>query len=124
MHKQKRILIVDDDIDLCKILKQTLTQKGYIVKTINYGYLAFIELKNIDYDLVFMDLRLTGINGVNTYKEVKEIKPNIKVIIITGYGMEEVGDLIKEGKEHGMIDEYLRKPFDAGKMIEVIEKYT
>jgi DNA-binding NtrC family response regulator len=124
MKKNKKILIVDDDMDLCQTWESILIEKGYFVKTINYGYLAFVELKNHNYDLVFMDIKLGGIDGVKTYKELKVIKPNIKVILMTGYGAEEVGNLIKEGIEQGMIDEYLRKPVEPEKLIEMIEKYA
>jgi DNA-binding NtrC family response regulator len=122
--KQKKILIVDDDHDLCRTWEAILHEKGYIVKTINYGYLAFVELKNHNYDLVFMDIKLGGIDGVKTYKELKIIKPKVRVVLITGYGPEDVGDLIKEGRDQGMIDEYLRKPVEPEKLLEIADKYT
>lgn len=124
MKKHKRVLIVDDDVDMCKTWKAILDEKGYNVKTINYGYLAFIELKNHDYDLVFMDIKLTGIDGVKIYKELKGVKPDLKVVIVTGCAIHEISELVKEGKEHGMIEEYLRKPVDPDRLIEIIEKYT
>jgi len=124
MKKSKKILIVDDDVDLCQTWEAILKEKGYIVKTISYGYLAFVELKNNNYDLVFMDIKLGGIDGVKTYKELKTIKPSVKVILMTGYGADEVGGLIKEGISQGMIDEYLRKPVEPEKLFETIEKYT
>ena len=46
MKKNKKILIVDDDVDLWQTWEAILKEKGYIVKTISYGYLAFVELKN------------------------------------------------------------------------------
>jgi DNA-binding NtrC family response regulator len=120
----KKLLIVDDDEALCKTWQAILTQKGYKVKTINYGYLAFVEMKNKPYDLVLMDLNLAGIDGVRTYKEIKKVKPNIKVVIMTGYALDDIGSLIEEGVSFGMIDAALRKPVDPDKLIEVIEKHT
>lgn len=118
----KKILIVDDDVDICKTSKDILTEKGYQVKTINYGYLAIVEIGNVDYDLIFMDIKLAGINGIQTYKEIKKIKPDIKVVIMTGHSDSEVGGLIEDGKKHGIIDENLRKPVNPEEMLMIIKK--
>lgn len=119
-----KILLVDDDTAMCRTWKDILKEKGFFVQTINHGYLAFLEMKNINYDIVFMDINLTGIDGVKVYKMIKEVRPEIKVVIVTGCMEDKINSLIAQGKSYGMIDEYLRKPVDIENVLDVIKKYT
>ncbi|MEW5766494.1 MAG: response regulator [bacterium] len=113
-----KILIVDDEPDLGEILKDTLEIKGYEVDVVLDGYQAMAQIKKTHYDLTLMDVRLPGLNGVETFLRIKEIDPLVKVIMMTGFAME---DLIEEALKQGAYA-CLNKPFDLGKTIKLIEK--
>ncbi len=81
----KKILVVDDDIDICLLLSRFLTKNEFEVDTTHSGKKALEILKGSFYDLVLCDFRLGDMDGFEVLKKTKEINPDIKVIIITGY---------------------------------------
>ncbi|MBU2599375.1 response regulator [bacterium] len=113
-----KILIVDDEKDLAGILGIILKQEGYQVTPVLDGYQALEEIKKTPYDLILMDIRLPGINGVETFIQIKEINPEVRVIMMTGFAME---DLIEEALAKGAYA-CIHKPFDPVKLIELIQK--
>ncbi len=113
-----KILIVDDEKDLGNILELILKRKGYQVITVLDGYKAIEEIKKTHYDLILMDIRLPGINGVETFIQIKEIDPEIKVVMMTGFAVE---NLIEKALREGAYA-CIHKPFDLPKVIELIQK--
>jgi two-component system response regulator HydG len=119
MKERKSILIVDDDPGMTDTLSDILFEKGYDVDTTDNGYQAIKMVKKKAYDFALMDIKMPGINGVETFKKVHEINPETKVIMMTAYF---VNDLIKEALKGGIFDIF-HKPLDIGKVIKMIEKY-
>lgn len=120
-----KILIVDDLENECKTLKNILDKKGYTVYTATKSGDAIELAKGVDLDLILMDLILKGDkNGVEIFKEIKKIKPDVKSIFYTAYGPQEETKLIHEALLAGMIDEILRKPIWPDELIQAIEKHT
>lgn len=117
-HNNHTILIVDDNRELSFLHQEVLADKGYNVLTAATGAeaLALIESRSID--LVILDLHLPDINGETLFGKVKRIKPDIKVIIMTGY--EDVESYVKTS-QLGAID-YLIKPVSPKGLINVLKK--
>src|ERR1700712_5013312 len=80
-----RILVVDDDNDMCLLLSKFLTRNNYVVATANSGKGAIEWMKKNAPDLVLCDFRLDDMTGVERLGKIKESHPSAAVIIITGY---------------------------------------
>lgn len=111
------ILIVDDDTGMTETMSDILDDMGYKVAVADDGYMAIDMIKENTYDIALMDIRMPGINGVDTFKQVKAISPSTKVIMMTAYSVE---DLIKQALEEGAYG-ILYKPLDLEKVEELIE---
>jgi two-component system, NtrC family, response regulator HydG len=113
------ILIVDDRIELSMTLADVLEESGYTVLQAADGYLALEQIRQSasPVDVAIVDIVMPGMNGVETFKEMKKISPETDVIMYTGFAVEE---LINEALYHGA-RAVVHKPFDLLKMIELIE---
>ncbi len=87
--KKTKIFIVDNELEICNLLKDFFDFIGYESTCETDGEKAYTELEDIDYDLLFVDLMLDTISGIEILKKSKAIKPLSEVIVITGYGSEE-----------------------------------
>lgn len=83
MENKEIILWVDDEIDLLKSNIMFLKQKGYIVYEATNGDDALQFIKENDIDLVFMDEMMPGKGGLETLSEIKDLKPNLPVVMVT-----------------------------------------
>ena len=125
MAGEIKLLIIDDDINQCKSLKNILDKKGYQTYTACSSIEALRLVKENEFDLVITDLIIKGDkNGVEVFKEMKILRPDIKSILFTGYGPEEERRLLLEAIEAGMLDEILRKPVWPDELIKAVEKHT
>ena len=125
MAGEIRLLVVDDDQNQCSTLKKILDLNGYQTFTASRSQDAFSLLKETDFDLVFMDLILKGdMNGIDIFREMKHIRPDVKAILYTGFGPEEEMRLLIQAVNEGMEDEFLRKPIEPGELIEAVRKHT
>lgn len=100
------ILIVDDEPIVRESLRDWLKDAGYQVATAETGEEALEMMKDRDFGVVILDVRLPGKTGIRVLREVKALKPEIKSIIITAYPTVELAD---EAKQLGAVD-YLIKP--------------
>lgn len=103
-----RILVVDDEFEVCNILKKFLTSKGYEVNTAMDGEAAIKKVKEFSPNVVLLDIMMPGIGGIETLKEIKKIDPSIGVIMVTAVIDE---DLAKRALEIGAF-EYITKPIN------------
>ncbi|MBL0357631.1 MAG: sigma-54-dependent Fis family transcriptional regulator [Chitinophagaceae bacterium] len=114
----KRILIIDDDMDMCQLLSRFLQRKGYetgIAANASKGVAAF---KEGNYDLVLCDFRLGDKDGVYVLKEIKQINPDTEVIIITGYSdIKMAVEVMKQGAF-----DYITKPLIPDEVLNLINK--
>lgn len=98
------ILVVDDEEDICKIFRKWLSSEGHRVETVLEGRKALSLLGKEPFDVVFLDVVMPGIPGVEVLEKVKEISPEIKVVMITGSLMEEESwDELREKGASGII---------------------
>ena len=88
MTASRKVLVVDDDPAVRKSIDRVLTGKGYAVITAENGEEALHKLNEEKYDLVYTDIRMPGLSGLEVAEQVKARKPWTPVVIITGYGTE------------------------------------
>jgi two-component system response regulator HydG len=117
MKQKASILLVDDDKDMTETLSDILTDIGYHVETANNGYEAIEKIKTHPFDTVLLDIKMPGINGVETFKEIKKIRPGAVVMLMTAQSVEE---LVAEALEEGAYG-IMYKPIDTKKLVEFIE---
>ena len=79
------ILIVDDEHMIRKLFKETLEEQGHRVITAKDGSEGLELVKQLDLDMVFLDLKMKVMGGAEVFRQTKSIKPNLPVVIITGY---------------------------------------
>ncbi|HAZ10014.1 MAG: hypothetical protein A2Z59_12510 [Nitrospinae bacterium RIFCSPLOWO2_02_39_17] len=114
----KNILIIDDEKDLCQLLGDTLSSRGYNVESANTRKEAISSLKSRSPDLVFLDLKLPDGDGMKFLSKIRKINPNTIVNIITAYSSEESRDEARELGAYGFID----KPFSGEDILRSIRK--
>jgi len=117
MEKKASIMIVDDNINLCKTMSFVLERKGYAVTTARDGAEAIKRIKEKPFDMIFMDIKMPLMDGVETYKKMKKTNPEIPVVMMTAYSVE---DLVQEALREGAY-EIIYKPLDIEKTVALIE---
>ncbi|MDH3791260.1 MAG: response regulator, partial [Rhodospirillales bacterium] len=86
MNTSPKVLVVDDDEVVGRSFDRVLTQKGYAVSTALSGPEALNEISGKDFDVVFTDIKMPGMDGFEVTKRIKEKCPWTPVVIVTGYG--------------------------------------
>jgi len=117
LHEKTLILVVDDKFSDRETLKTILEDKGYRVATAKDGTEAIEMVKSKHYDIIFLDVILPGMDGVETFERVKRIDPEVTVIMMTGYTEE---DLVRKAVSEGAYT-CIYKPFHMEKLIELVE---
>ncbi|WP_418791151.1 response regulator [Phosphitispora sp. TUW77] len=113
-----KILIVDDQRGVRRLLYEAFNEEGYEVEMAASGYEALEKVKNAMPDLILMDMKMPGMNGLETLHEIKKINDSVVVIMMTAYGeLEIVTEAMKLG-----IKEYITKPFDINELRATIKK--
>lgn len=113
-----KILVVEDDVNMNEILVSTLELEEHQMDSAFNGPAAIELVKDNDYDLVITDVRLPGIDGVQTIEGIRKIRPRIKCIIITGYASADTP--IRAIRQQ--IDDYLFKPFSLNYLMDSVER--
>ena len=111
------ILIVDDEIGPRESLRMIL-KPNYTVFSADNGKTALQMIQQIEMDVITLDLRMPGISGIDTLKEIRTIDPNVMIIIITGYGTLKTAI---EAIRYGVFD-YIPKPFNVPEIMCIIDK--
>src|SRR5580704_10873325 len=118
MSLMKRILIIDDDMDMCNLLGRFLQKKGYETDASHSGNKGIAKFKESKFDVVLCDFRLGDKEGKEVLREIKLIDPRAIVIIITGYSDIKIAiDVIKNGAF-----DYITKPMIPDEVLNVINK--
>ena len=113
MTALRRVLVVDDDPAVRKSFDRVLTGKGYAVITAENGEEALRKLNEEKYDLVYSDIRMPGMSGLEVAEKVRARRPWTPVVIITGYGT----DIAEERAKAAGVSKFLHKPLSPA-MIE------
>jgi DNA-binding response OmpR family regulator len=112
----KPILIVDDEKNIRLTLSQALETLGAEIDTAANGEEALRKLQEKEFGLILLDIRMPGMDGMEVLHRLREIRPDIRVIMITAYGtVESAVEAMKQGAA-----DFLRKPFDPEEVRELV----
>ena len=122
--KDKNILVVDDEDSIRQMMFEVITRKfsNISVVSVSSGEEALEKIKSVNYDLIFLDIHLgdESINGLEVLKRIKEIRPEQKVYMITGYAIEEETEKILKNNAIGI----LYKPFKINTLYKIVKNYV
>ena len=118
MPEKSKVLVVDDNKNFCRNVSDILELKGYEVVTAYDGLNALDMVKKDGFDVVLMDVKMPVMDGVATFKKMKEVAPHTQVIMVTAYAVEE---LIREALREGAFGA-LRKPLDFDELFALLER--
>jgi DNA-binding NtrC family response regulator len=116
---KSKILVVDDDIDLCDLIYQILLDEGYLVDQAYDGKTALQMLSDDNFNLIIIDNKLKGMYGVEVLEKAKIVKPNMKSMMISAYGTPATKS---RAKKLGVLD-FIDKPFEISKLVESVKKF-
>jgi DNA-binding NtrC family response regulator len=111
-----RLLLVDDEIGYLEVLSKRLTRRGYKVTTASSGTEAIRALRQWEFDLAVVDLKMEDMDGIEVLKIFKKMDPSLRVIMLTGHGSERAA---RDGISQGAFD-YLIKPVGLKRLVETI----
>lgn len=112
----KRLLIIDDDLDMCMLLSRFLKRNGFEVETAHSAAKGLLKFKEEDFDIVLCDFRLGDKDGKDVLQEIKTHSPETIVVIITGYSDIKIAvDVIKMGAY-----DYITKPLIPDEVLKVL----
>lgn len=115
-----KVLVVDDEKIVRDFFKRFLPLLGLEVRDAENGYKAMEAVKLNKFDLYFIDVRMPGLDGLETYRGIRQLHPNAAVVMITGYAVE---DILEKAQREG-VRCHIHKPFDINQIKEVINKIS
>lgn len=104
--KRAKVLIVDDEVAFADNIAKLISKRGYEVTAVYNGQSAVEALDEFDFDVVILDLKMPGLDGLSALKLIKGKRPGVEVIILTGHGSMESGI---DGIQLGAFD-FIMKP--------------
>ena len=114
----EKVLLVDDEEEFVETLAERMRTRGMDVSTSNSGANALQLVDDEDFDVVVLDLKMPGVDGIEALKRIKRRRPEIQVVLLTGHATVEKGvEAIKEGAI-----EFLEKPVDLRSLTDAIDK--
>jgi DNA-binding NtrC family response regulator len=118
MGETARILVVDDDESIRKVLKAILEEEEYIVDTAKSGKEAIRKISEKFYNIALIDIRLSDMDGTELLAKLKDTLPKMRKIIITGYpSLQNAIEALNKGA-----NAYIMKPFDMHKILKAIKE--
>ena len=118
MSNQARILVIDDDENITKVVAAILRDKGYSVDIAGSGNEAIKKTQKNHYDLMLIDIRLPDMEGTELLTKIRDTTPKIRKIIVTGYPtLNNAITAVNKGA-----DAYVMKPFDVEKVLETVKE--
>jgi len=119
---EKRILVVDDEIEVTEYLKLELEEcsRDWRVICKNSGYEALREIMEGNIDLLLTDIAMPDMDGYELYERIKELNEKIPIIMMTGFGYDPNHAVVKSRKAG--LQDVIFKPFDIKKLFEMIKK--
>lgn len=118
MEPTVRVLLIDDEETLLMYLSKRLLHEGFSVVTADSGEKALAEAQGQVFDVAVVDLKMPGMDGVETQRRLKEIQPFIQCIVLTGHGS--IQTALESGKQDAF--QYLLKPAEYGDLVKTIRE--
>ena len=117
MTEDARVLVVDDEPMVCLSLSNWLEEENYFARAVEDGPKAVAAVREENWDIILLDLRMPGMDGMEVLKKIKEIAPQTVVIMMTAYG--EVDLAVRAIK--GGANDFILKPWNNDKLIATIK---
>lgn len=117
MSADATLLLVDDDVGMVDTLSDILSARGYDVATASSGDAALVMVRRRGFDVALMDVRMPGLNGVETLKAMRSLHPGMGVVMMTAFTRDE---LVEEARHCGAAA-ILSKPLDIDQVIGILE---
>lgn len=111
-----KILVVDDNLDMCQIISDILKEKGHSVNISVNGEEALRKIKKKHYDLIVLDYKLNGISGLVVLEKALQIIPSLKIIMISAFG----SDSTKTKASELGVSDFMDKPFDIKRFVQTV----
>jgi YesN/AraC family two-component response regulator len=111
------ILVVDDEIPICELLEEFLSQLGHKVITANTGEEAIMKFHESRPNAVFLDIRMPGISGIEVIKKLREIDNEPSIVMLSGFGEFSV---IQEAYKTGA-NYYIQKPIELDRIVKILD---
>ena len=118
MTRTFRILVVDDDEDNACSLGELFELEGHSVTVVHSGDDAIAAYLESEFDMAFMDVMMPGRNGVESFMEIRKLKPDARVFMMTGYSVEQ---LLQQAVDNGAMG-VLTKPVDIDKLLRAVNE--
>jgi len=114
-----RILVVDDEVPICELLDEFLSQEGHQVMTAHSGEGAICKFEETLPHMVLLDIKMGGISGIEVLRRIKEIDPNAGVIMLSAFGdSQTIQNAIQGGADY-----YMEKPIELRRLRELLAKW-
>jgi len=120
LKMSKNILVIDDDEAIRKSFVLTFEDSEYQIDTAESGEIGLIMRQKSKYDLIFIDLKMPGINGVEVLMKLRKKDKNVPIYIITAFDRE-FFEQLKSAGECGLDFEVLRKPVDSEQLVLMVK---
>ena len=114
----KRILIVDDDVELCQEVAEVLSDESFYVKTCHSPEECAELINSESFDIALVDFKMPGLSGIELVKKIKQKSPATKTLIISGKPF--IEKLKEDESVSHLIDGVMNKPFDIAKLIQTL----
>jgi DNA-binding NtrC family response regulator len=111
-----RVLVVDDERDFAAAIAERLVTRGFLASAVFSGPQALEAVKEAEYDAVVLDLKMPGMDGLQTLQAIRQIEPDIQVLVLTGHGTVAAGI---GGMQLGAAD-FLQKPVTIERLCSAI----
>ena len=117
-NQRTLVLIVDDESALRRLAGELLSRAGFSVVSTGDGEeaVALIRRGSLHFDAVLLDMSMPNLSGAETCRQIKELRPDLPVVLTSGYRHEELSELMQEGAVAG----FVQKPFTPKALVETI----
>ena len=115
---EAKVLLVDDEEEFCNMLSERLETRGLKVNAVLSGEEAVNRVEKQNFDAIILDLAMPGIDGLETLRRIKEKRPDLEILMLTGHGTVKSSiEAMKLGAE-----DFLEKPVDMNVLLEKIDE--
>ncbi|MBL0699623.1 MAG: response regulator [Desulfosarcina sp.] len=118
-RKLNRIMVVDDEILICDLLEEFLTVQGYQVTTASGGEDAILKFKTLRPQMVLLDIRMPGMDGIDVLQSIKSMDRSTGVIMLSAFGDVETIQKAMQGGAY----QYIQKPVEFGVLLQTLQEW-
>ncbi|MBI2843367.1 MAG: response regulator [Armatimonadetes bacterium] len=117
MLSKGSVLVVDDEINLCRVLGAKLAKSGFSVIAVHDGQQAIDKIRETAFDVVLLDLMLPKVDGLSALEEIRSLDNDLPIIVMTAC---ESADAVEKASNHG-VSAYVNKPFDLESLVQLVQ---